>query len=60
MSISHDSGSLLAEYAYALRVGGIIYTITDVEDLGTWMRQRLHEHPLFEELSAEELVSLFP
>ncbi|CAG8744653.1 14903_t:CDS:2, partial [Acaulospora morrowiae] len=28
---------LLAEYAYVLRVGGIIYTITDVEDLHAWM-----------------------
>ena len=28
--------TLLAEYAYVLRVGGKIYTITDVEDLFDW------------------------
>ncbi|RUS13129.1 methyltransferase-like protein 1, partial [Jimgerdemannia flammicorona] len=29
--------TLLAEYAYVLRVGGILYTITDVKDLHEWM-----------------------
>ena len=28
--------TLLAEYAYLLRPGGLLYTITDVEDLGDW------------------------
>ena len=28
--------TLLAEYAYLLRPGGLLYTITDVEDLGNW------------------------
>ena len=28
--------TLLAEYAYLLRPGGMLYTITDVEDLGNW------------------------
>ena len=28
--------TLLAEYAYVLRVGGKIYTVTDVEDLFDW------------------------
>lgn len=46
---------LLDEYAYALEVGGIIYTITDVEELGDWMRTCLENHPLFEAIPEEEL-----
>lgn len=46
---------LLDEYAYTLEVGGIIYTVTDVEELGVWMRSCMEEHPLFEAVSAEEL-----
>lgn len=34
------SGTLCAEYAYVLRPGGCVYTITDVEELGEWMRSR--------------------
>ncbi|XP_057959245.1 tRNA (guanine-N(7)-)-methyltransferase [Malania oleifera] len=49
------SSHLLDEYAYALRVGGIIYTITDVEELGEWMKACLEGHPLFEALTEEEL-----
>jgi len=46
---------LLAEYAYALKVGGIAYTITDVEELHTWMKGHFEAHPLFESLTAEEI-----
>nr|XP_027085972.1 tRNA (guanine-N(7)-)-methyltransferase-like [Coffea arabica]XP_027087996.1 tRNA (guanine-N(7)-)-methyltransferase-like [Coffea arabica] len=46
---------LLDEYAYALAVGGIIYTITDVEELGEWMKSCLERHPLFEPLTVQEL-----
>ncbi|KAM7265895.1 hypothetical protein ACFE04_003578 [Oxalis oulophora] len=49
------STHLLDEYAYVLGVGGIIYTITDVEELGEWMRNCLENHPMFEELTKEEL-----
>ena len=28
---------LITEYAYLLAPGGMLYTITDVKDLGTWM-----------------------
>ncbi|KAI3468979.1 hypothetical protein Pfo_025642 [Paulownia fortunei] len=49
------SPHLLDEYAYVLRVGGIIYTITDVEELGVWMKSCLDGHPLFEALSEDEL-----
>lgn len=48
------SPTLLAEYAYCLRPGGIVYTITDVKDLHEWMRSHLEEHPLFERLSEAE------
>ncbi|KAJ3218336.1 tRNA (guanine-N(7)-)-methyltransferase (tRNA(m7G46)-methyltransferase) [Dinochytrium kinnereticum] len=48
---------LLAEYAYVLRVGGILYTVTDVKDLHEWMVQHLDDHPLFVRLSAEELAA---
>ncbi|CAA0823125.1 tRNA (guanine-N(7)-)-methyltransferase [Striga hermonthica] len=51
------SPHLLDEYAYALRVGGVIYTITDVEELGDWMRACLEGHPLFEEVSEDELLA---
>jgi len=47
--------SLQAEYAYCLAPGGMLYTITDVEELGAWMRERLDEDPLFQRLSDEEL-----
>lgn len=47
------TNTLLSVYAYVLREGGIIYTITDVEDLHQWMVKHLDEHPLFERLSKE-------
>ncbi|KAJ4966407.1 hypothetical protein NE237_018256 [Protea cynaroides] len=49
------SPHLLDEYAYTLEVGGIIYTITDVEELGEWMKACLEGHPLFEAITEEEL-----
>ncbi|KKA27457.1 hypothetical protein TD95_005000 [Thielaviopsis punctulata] len=48
------SATLNSEYAYALRPGGIIYTITDVEDLHIWMVEHLDAHPAFERISKEE------
>ncbi|WVR04970.1 tRNA (guanine-N(7)-)-methyltransferase [Kwoniella sp. DSM 27419] len=47
--------SLLAEYAYVLRPGGILYTVTDVKDLHEWMASHLHAHPMFEYIPTEEL-----
>ncbi|KAF9162584.1 tRNA (guanine-N(7)-)-methyltransferase (tRNA(m7G46)-methyltransferase) [Actinomortierella ambigua] len=47
--------TLLAEYAYVLRPGGIIYTISDVKDLHLWMVKHLDEHPLFARIPDEEL-----
>lgn len=48
------SATLNSEYAYVLRPGGIIYTITDVEDLHNWMVSHFERHPLFERLSKED------
>ena len=49
--------SACAEFAYVLRPGGRLYTITDVEDLGKWMAGVLDDSPMFRRLSAEELSS---
>ena len=45
------SKGLLAEYAYVLRIDGLLYTATDVEELHQWMSTVLNEHPLFEQLA---------
>ena len=34
---------------------GLLYIITDVEDLFEWMTKHLEGHPLFQRLSEEEL-----
>ncbi|WWD01695.1 tRNA (guanine-N(7)-)-methyltransferase [Kwoniella sp. B9012] len=46
---------LLAEYAYVLRPGGILYTVTDVKDLHEWMAHHLTNHPLFIPIPNSEL-----
>ncbi|KDR76411.1 hypothetical protein GALMADRAFT_247892 [Galerina marginata CBS 339.88] len=51
------SPTLLAEYAYVLRLGGIVYTITDVQDLHDWMKTHLTAFPLFEPVDEETLRS---
>ncbi|KAL8614306.1 tRNA (guanine-N(7)-)-methyltransferase [Nucella lapillus] len=51
------STTLLAEYAYVTRVGGLVYTITDVKDLHEWMVQHFTDFPLFERVPDEDLVS---
>ncbi len=48
------NSTLLAEYAYVLAEGGIVYTATDVQDLHEWMVQHLTAFPLFQKLSDEE------
>eukprot|EP00850_Spirogloea_muscicola_P002792 SM000011S18970 [mRNA] locus=s11:128016:130334:+ [translate_table: standard] len=50
------SQALLAEYAYVLAPGGVIYTTTDVEELGEWMASNISIHPLFERMSATDLA----
>ncbi|KAI0259860.1 putative methyltransferase [Gloeopeniophorella convolvens] len=49
------SPTLLAEYAYVLRPGGVVYTITDVQDLAAWMRAHLAAFPLFEHVEPDVL-----
>lgn len=49
------STTLNSEYAYVLRPGGKIYTITDVEDLHNWMVEHLAGHASFERVSEEDL-----
>lgn len=51
------SNTLNSEYAYVLRPQGIVYTITDVEDLHNWMVQHFEDHSSFERVSEEELKS---
>ncbi|KAI2628803.1 putative methyltransferase [Hypoxylon sp. NC1633] len=48
------STTLNSEYAYVLKPGGIVYTITDVEDLHQWMVQHFDAHPSFERVPEEE------
>ncbi|KAF2745566.1 tRNA methyltransferase [Sporormia fimetaria CBS 119925] len=48
------SYTLNSEYAYVLKPGGVVYTITDVEDLHKWMVGHLERHPSFERLNEEE------
>ncbi|XP_068225598.1 tRNA (guanine-N(7)-)-methyltransferase [Palaemon carinicauda] len=55
------NSSLLAEYAYVLREGGLVYTVTDVKDLHEWMVYHFTQHPLFireteEDLAGDEVV----
>ncbi|KAJ6787209.1 hypothetical protein PWT90_06702 [Aphanocladium album] len=48
------STTLNSEYAFALRPGGIVYTITDVEALHDWMVEHFEAHPSFERVSDDE------
>eukprot|EP00892_Ulva_mutabilis_P006191 jgi/Ulvmu1/3944/UM018_0167.1 len=47
--------ALLTEYAFFMKPGGVLYTITDVQDLGDWMRDKLDAHPMFDRLSDADL-----
>lgn len=48
------STTLNSEYAFVLRPGGIVYTITDVEALHEWMVHHFDAHPAFERVPREE------
>jgi tRNA (guanine-N7-)-methyltransferase len=50
------STTLNSEYAFVLRPGGKVYTITDVEDLHLWMVRHFVEHPSFERVPEGEEV----
>ena len=49
------SPTLNSEYAYVMREGGWVYTITDVKDLHLWMVRHFDEHESFERVHAEEV-----
>lgn len=58
LSLLRLRNALLAEYAYVLQPGGMLYTITDVLDLHKWMASHGDEHPAFDRVTDEELVRL--
>ncbi|GIZ40201.1 hypothetical protein CKM354_000355300 [Cercospora kikuchii] len=49
------STTLNSEYAFVVKPGGKVYTITDVEDLHLWMVEHLEAHPSFERVGEEEV-----
>ncbi|KAJ2487884.1 tRNA (guanine-N(7)-)-methyltransferase (tRNA(m7G46)-methyltransferase) [Coemansia sp. RSA 2050] len=51
------STTMLAEYAYVMRTGGIIYMITDVQDLYNWSISHLDPFPLFERIPNEDILT---
>src|ERR1700761_6428433 len=50
------SVQLNSEYAYVLRPGGMVYTITDVEDLHEWMVKHFEEHLSFRRAQEEDMT----
>lgn len=48
------STTLNSEYAFVLKPGGIVYTITDVEALHVWMVEHFESHPSFEKVDDAE------
>jgi tRNA (guanine-N7-)-methyltransferase len=54
------SPGLVQEYAYWLRVGGLLYTVSDVLELEQWMVECLDQCPLFRRLGNEELLTIAP
>jgi len=48
---------LLSEYAYTLQIGGLVYTMTDVEDLHKWMVDHFERFPLFQRVKQDEYKS---
>ena len=51
------STTLNSEYAYVLRPDGMVYTITDVEDLHLWIVRHFDGHASFVRVSEEGLVA---
>lgn len=49
------SATLNSEYAFVMKPGGKVYTITDVEDLHCWMVEHLQGHPSFERVDDDEV-----
>ena len=51
------NSSLVAEYAYFLSPGGMVYTVTDVQALHEWMVDHFKSCPLFEAVPEDALLS---
>lgn len=51
--VSHN---LLSEYAYVIKPGGKLYTITDVEELYQWHVEKCQSHAYFRRLTDEEVA----
>ncbi len=51
------SSSLLSEYAYILKEGGLLYCTTDVPALHSWHVEKLDGHPAFARVPDEEVSS---
>ena len=49
--------ALVPEYAYIMKEGGLLYTVTDVKELADWMQLHLDNSPLFKRLTPEEVES---
>lgn len=49
------SSTLCSEYAYVVKPGGYVYTITDVRDLHEWMVGHFAEHPSWARVEGGEL-----
>ncbi|XP_053674015.1 tRNA (guanine-N(7)-)-methyltransferase [Anopheles nili] len=54
--------TLLSEYAYVLKPGGKIYTVTDVLELHEWMCKHIEEHPCFvrvpEDVAQQDILAV--
>lgn len=46
---------LLDEYAYVLRDGALLYTITDVQEVAEWNADAIEAHPLFQRVHEHDL-----
>ncbi|KAF3480250.1 tRNA (guanine-N(7)-)-methyltransferase [Arthroderma uncinatum] len=53
------STTLNAEYAYVLRPGGMLYTITDVEDLHLWMVSHFDSKGSDNDLNSHDVAELW-
>lgn len=47
---------LLIPFVFVWACQGLVYTMTDVEEVHTWMVKHFTEHPLFTRVPDEELV----
>ena len=50
------STALCSEYAYLLKPGARLYTVTDVEELHKWHVAKCTDHPMFERIPDEEVM----